>query len=53
MAMHPNSLANLNRNGRAPGSRNRRATLPTLDDVVKPVHVRRAWRKLVKLIAAR
>lgn len=49
MAVHPNSLANLRRNGRPKGARNR-ARLPTLQEVARPAHVRRAWARLLKLI---
>ena len=48
MGVHPNSLANL-QPGRKPGARNR-VKLPTLQEVVKPAHVRKAWARLVKLI---
>ena len=47
MAVHPNSLANL-RSGRRKGARNR-AKLPTLQEVAKPAHVRKAWARLVSL----
>ena len=39
----------LQRGGRPPGARNR-VRLPTLSEVVKPAHVRKAWRRLVELI---